>query len=132
MQTSLHMQHYIDGFVLPISRDSIEEYKAVATDVAQIWKEYGAIGYVECLGDDLYLERTRSFSEVLEVTEDEVVIFGWVVFPSKAIRDSANAQVPTDQRMTDLVAPLIQPERMIFNAGRMVYGGFQPLVWSGG
>lgn len=124
------MNNYIDGFVLPIPQKHLNEYREVAGKVAEIWKEYGALGYFEYVGDDLKLEGTRSFSELVNAIEGEVVIFGWVVFPSREIRDRANEQVPTDARMNDLVAPLTDPSRMIFDAGRMVYGGFKPLVQS--
>ncbi|MEJ1242507.1 DUF1428 domain-containing protein [Chryseolinea sp. T2] len=124
------MENYIDGFVLPVPRIYLNAYKSVAEKVSEIWKEYGALAYFEYVGEDLRLEGTRSFIEVMELKEDEVVVFGWVVFPSKKIRDRANKQVPTDSRMKDLVAPLTDPKRLIFDAGRMVYGGFQPLVLS--
>jgi len=124
------MGNYIDGFVLPVPRIHLNEYKAVAEKVAEIWKEYGALAYFEYVGDDLKLEGTRSFIEVVDLKEDEVIVFGWVIFPSKEIRDTANKQVPTDPRMTELVAPLTDPKKLIFDAERMVYGGFQPLIQS--
>ena len=126
------LTEYIDGFVFPIPRIYLREYKSVAEKVAEIWKEYGALAYQEYVGDDLNLEGTRSFVEAMDVKEDEVVVFGWVVFPSKEVRDSANEQVPNDPRMADLVTPLTQPTRLIFDATRMVYGGFQPLVQANG
>ena len=124
------MGNYIDGFVLPVPRIHLNEYKGVAEKVAEIWKEYGALAYFEYVGEDLKLEGIRSFIELMDLKEDEVIVFGWVVFPSKEIRDRANQQVPTDLRMTDLVAPLTNPKRLIFDAERMVYGGFQPFVQS--
>lgn len=124
------MDNYIDGFVLPVPRIHLNEYKNVAERVADIWKEYGALAYFEYVGDDLKLEGTRSFIELVDLKEDEVVIFGWVVFPSKEIRDKANKLVPIDARMTEFVAPLTDPKKLIFNAERMVYGGFQSLVKS--
>jgi len=124
------MENYIDGFVLPVPRIHLNEYKGVAERVAEIWKEYGAIEYFEYVGEDLKLEGTRSFIELVGLKEDEVIVFGWVIFPSKEIRDRANKKVPTDSRMEDLVAPLTNPKRLIFDAERMVYGGFQPLVQS--
>lgn len=122
------MTHYIDGFVLPIPRMYLDEYKKAAEQVAEIWKEYGAIAYHEFVGDDLSLEGTRSFLEAVNAKEDEEIIFGWVVFPSKAIRDLANKKVPEDPRMSEIVVPLLDPGKLIFDASRMVYGGFQPLV----
>ena len=124
------MKNYIDGFVFPLPKIHINEYKTVPEQVAAIWKEYGALAYFEYLGNDLHLEGTRSFAELVELKEDEVVIFGWVVFPSKEIRDQANKAVPHDPRMSELVAPLVDPKRVIFNAERMVYGGFEGLIQS--
>ena len=124
------MENYIDGFILPVPQIHLDEYKSVAEKVAEIWKEYGALAYFEYVGQDLKLEGTRSFIELVDLKEDEIIVFGWVVFPSKEIRDRANKQVPNDSRMTELVAPLTDPKRLIFDAERMVYGGFQPLVQS--
>ncbi|TVR89828.1 MAG: DUF1428 domain-containing protein [Saprospirales bacterium] len=124
------MANYIDGFVFPIPRIHLTEYKGLAEKVADIWKEYGALAYFEYVGEDLKLEGTRSFIELVDLKEGEVIIFGWVIFPSKEVRDKANKQVPTDSRMAELVAPLSDPHRLIFDAERMVYGGFQLLVQS--
>ena len=124
------MTNYIDGFVLPVPRIYIDDYKKVAEKVAEIWKTYGAIAYFEFVGDDLLLEGTTSFTEIVNAKEDEEIVFGWVVFPSKEIRDLANSKVPMDPRMEALVAPLTHPEKLIFDASRMVYGGFKPLVQS--
>ena len=124
------MANYIDGFVLPVPRIHLNEYKSVAEKVAAIWKEYGALAYFEYVGEDLKLEGTRSFIEVVDLKEDEVIVFGWVLFPSKETRDLANKQVPNDPRMIELVTPLTQSSKLIFDANRMVYGGFQPLVQS--
>jgi uncharacterized protein YbaA (DUF1428 family) len=122
------MAQFIDGFVLPVPRIYLKEYKVVAEKVAEIWKEFGAIAYCEYVGEDLKLEGTRSFIEVTDLKDDEVIVFGWVLFPSKETRDLANKQVPNDPRMAALIAPLTDPERLIFDAERMVYGGFRALV----
>ena len=129
-KTKENMTNYIDGFVLPVPQKHLDEYRSVAEKVAEIWKEHGALAYFEYVGDDLSLEGTRSFVEFAGATADEAIIFGWVVFDSRETRDLANQRVPADPRMTELIAPLIDPSRMIFDAKRMVYGGFQPLVQS--
>ncbi len=126
------MATYIDGFVHPIPKLHLNEYKRIAEKVASIWKEYGALEYYEYIGEDLKLEGTRSFIETVDLKDDEVVVFGWVLFPSKETRDLANKQVPADPRMADLVGPLTDPNRLIFDARRMIYGGFQPLVQESG
>ncbi|MDZ7693698.1 MAG: DUF1428 domain-containing protein [Balneolaceae bacterium] len=124
------MTQYIDGFVLPVPQNHLNEYKSAAEKIAEIWKEYGALAYFEYVGEDLKLEGTRSFTEVVDLKEDEVIVFGWVLFPSKETRDLANKQVPNDPRMAELVAPLTDPKRLIFDAERMVYGGFRSFVQS--
>ncbi|WP_420600976.1 DUF1428 domain-containing protein [Flagellimonas sp.] len=122
------MANYIDGFVLPVPLHHLDEYKRVAETVAKVWKEHGALAYFEYVGEDLKLEGTRSFPELLNAKEDEAIVFGWVVFESKAARDLANERVAADPRMPDLIVPLTNPSKMIFDAKRMAYGGFQPLV----
>ncbi|WDE07836.1 DUF1428 domain-containing protein [Thalassomonas viridans] len=122
------MTNYIDGFVLPVPRDQLQVYREVVEKVAEIWKEHGALDYSEYVGDDSSLEGTRSFTDAANTKEDEVVIFGWVVFESREARDLANKKVAADPRMTDLIKPLTDTSRPIFDAERMVYGGFRPLV----
>lgn len=121
---------YIDGYIFTLSQEHLELYTTIAEQVATIWKEHGALEYSEFIGDDLSLEGTRSFVDLTQAKEDEIVVFGWVTFPSKEIRDQANKTVPTDKRMNELVAPLVQDGQLIFDASTMVYGGFKPLVKS--
>ncbi len=118
------MSQYIDGFVLPIPKNRLEEYKRVSELVADIWKEHGALDYRECIGDDLRLEGTRSFTDVLEAEGDETIVFGWVVFESRESRDLANKKVANDPRMADLIDPFA----IGFDAARMAYGGFRTFL----
>ena len=124
------MTNYIDGFVFPVPRNQLNEYRLVAETVAEIWKEHGALSYFEYVGEDLKLEGTRSFPEFVEAKEDEAIIFGWLVFDSRETRDLANERVAEDPRMKDLMEPLTDPKRMVFDAKRMVYGGFQSFIQS--
>ena len=125
-----NMTNYIDGFVLPVPRDHLDKYKHVAETVAKIWKEHGALAYFEYVGEDLKLEGTRSFPDLVNAKENEAIVFGWVVFDSREARDLANERVMADPRMEELIGPLMDPSRMVFDAKRMVYGGFQPLIQS--
>ena len=122
------MTHYIDGFVLPVPRDQLQTYREVVEKVAEIWKEHGALDYSEYVSDNSNLEGTRFFTDAANAKEDEAVIFGWVAFESREARDLANKRVAADPRMTDLINPLTNTSRPIFDAERMVYGGFQSLV----
>jgi len=118
------MAHYIDGFVFPIPRDRLSEYKRLAHAAVAIWKEHGALDYREYVGDDMKLEGTRSFTDLIAATEKEAIVFGWVVFDSREARDLANKKVAADPRMAELMAS----SHSGFDASRMVYGGFQLLV----
>ena len=118
------MTHYIDGFVHPVPRDHLDEYKRVVEAAAKIWKEHGALDYWEHVGDDLKLEGTRSFTDLIAATEDEIIVFGWVVFESREVRDLANEKVAADPRMADL----IDASNSGFDAKRMAYGGFRSFV----
>jgi len=118
------MAHYIDGFVLLISRDRLDEYKRLVEAAAEIWKEHGALDYREYVGDDLILEGTRSFTDLVAATEGEAIVFGWVEFDSREARDLANEKVAADPRMVNL----INSSNSGFDAERMAYGGFQSFV----
>jgi uncharacterized protein YbaA (DUF1428 family) len=124
------MEKYIDGFVLPVPKIHLNEYRKVAEEVAEIWKEYGAIDYFEYVGEDLILDGTRSFPEFIGANVDEAIVFGWVVFESRESRDLANQKVISDPRMAQLVDPLTKSSRKVFDASRMVYGGFEQLFYS--
>ena len=124
------MAHYIDGFVFPISRKHIDEYKCVAETVARIYKQNGALDYLEYVGDDMSREGTRPFPDVVSAAENETIVFGWIVFESRESRDLVNKRVESDTRMAELVAPLMNPSNPVFDAARMAYGGFKTLIGS--
>lgn len=124
------MARYIDGFIFPIARDRINEYKRVAEAVAEVYKEHGALEYLEYVGDDMFREGTRPFPDLVSAAPDETIVFGWVVFDSRETRDRVNKEVESDPRMADLVAPLMDPAALIFDARRMAYGGFRTLLGS--
>lgn len=118
------MKRYVDGFVLPVPKDRIADYQAIAEAASRIWREHGALEYWECVGDDLNTEGTRSFTEMTNATDNETVIFAWVVFESREARDAANEKIMADPRMADL----IDPDNPIFDCQRMAHGGFKEIV----
>ncbi len=118
------MSHYIDGFVFAIATDRIDEYKQIAQTAAAIWKEHGAIDYWESVGDDLDIEGMVSFKTIAGAKEDETVIFSWVVYPSRAARDKANAAIMADERTKNMMDNDNPP----FDCKRMAMGGFRELV----
>ena len=122
------MTQYVDTFVFPIHTDHVNNYKKAAEAVAKIWIEHGALTYQEFIGNDLRLEDTTSFLDLFDTKEGETLVMGWATFESKDARDKANQLVSSDPRMGAIVGPLMNPEKMIFNPGRMAFGGFSPLI----
>ena len=121
------MANFVDGFVFPIKKNHLEVYMDIVPKVAEIWKSYGALDYFEQVYDNLTIEGTHSFEAVLSTSKDETIIFGWVTFDSRESRNTAHKKVATDKTMAKLVAPLMDPDKPIFDASRMVYGGFMSL-----
>lgn len=119
------MDHYIDGFVIPVAKDKIEAYKATATEAAAIWIEHGAIEYRECVGDDMDIEDQVPFPRLADAKPEETVVFAYAVFPSKQARDEANKNIMTDPR----IEKICKEAGRIFDTGRMAYGGFKSVVY---
>ncbi len=113
---------YVDGFVIAVPKGNIEKYKELARKCAPIWKEYGATDCIECIGDDTPYGKLTSFPRAVQATEDEVVVFSWIVYPSKAVRDDVNAKVMEDDRLKAMMADTP------FDAKRMIVGGFTPFL----
>ena len=113
---------YVDGFVLAVPKDKLEAYKAVARKAGNLWKEHGALAYVECVGDDVPYGNLTSFPRAVQAKEDEIVVFSWIVYESRQKRDAINAKVMEDPRMK---ASMVD---MPFDGKRMIYGGFESFL----
>ena len=113
---------YVDGFVIPVSRDKIDAYKALARKAGEVWKEHGAIAYVECIGDDVPYGKLTSFPRAVQAKDDEIVAFSWIVYQSRAQRDEINAKVMADPRLK------AEMSNMPFDGKRMIYGGFETFL----
>lgn len=118
------MPRYADGFLLAVPRRKLAAYRQISRKAGKIWKEHGALEYVECVGDDLKTEMGVPFTKVAKVKPGETAVFSWIVYKSRADRDRVNRKVMQDARM----APIMKPESMPFDMKRMAYGGFKVLV----
>jgi uncharacterized protein YbaA (DUF1428 family) len=118
------MAHYVDGFVLPVQKARLDEYRRIARKAGKIWREYGALQYVECVADDVQFGKRTSFPRSVKLKDDEVVVFSWIVYKSRAQRDSIMKKIMTDPRL----AAMMDPNNMPFDGKRMFWGGFKPLV----
>ena len=113
---------YVDGFVLAVPKQNLEAYKDLARTAGAVWKEHGALAYVECVGDDVPQGELTSFPRAVQAKDDETVIFSWIVYPSRGQRDAINAKVMADPRLKH------DPATMPFDGKRLIYGGFETLI----
>ena len=113
---------YVDGFVLAVPKAKLDAYKEIARKAGAVWKEHGALAYAECIGDDVPYGELTSFPRAVQAKEDEVVVFSWVVYESRATRDSIMAKVMADPRIE------MDPASMPFDGKRMIFGGFEAFV----
>jgi uncharacterized protein YbaA (DUF1428 family) len=114
---------YVDGFLLPVPNKNLAAYRRLAQKAGKIWMEYGALAYVECVGDDVKPGKVTSFPQSVKLKPDETVIFSWIVYKSRAHRDRVNRQVMADPRLADM-----DPKTLPFDGKRMIWGGFKGLV----
>ena len=110
---------YVDGFVVPVKKDKVEAYKAFAQKAGEVWMELGALALVECVGDDVPYGKLTSFPRAVQASEDEVIIFSWIVYRSRADRDAIVAKVMADERSKG---------ELPFDGKRMIFGGFEMLL----
>lgn len=115
---------YIDAFVIPVPKNKIDAYKKLASKAGKIWMEYGALQYVECVGEDLKIPFGLPFTKLANTKKNETVIFSWIFFKSRKHRDAVNEKVMQDERL----AKMCGPENMPFDIQRMSFGGFETLV----
>jgi uncharacterized protein YbaA (DUF1428 family) len=115
---------YVDGFVLPVPEKNIKDYRALASKAGKIWREHGALQYVEAVADDLKVQMGVPFTRPANVKPGETVVLAFIVYKSRADRDRVNAKVMKDPRM----AKMMSKGPMPFDVKRMVYGGFKMLV----
>ena len=113
---------YVDGFVVPIKKDRVEDYRKMASEAGEIWKQFGALTYVETVADDVPDGEVTSFPLALKLEDDEVAGFAWVTYESKEARDECMKQVMADERMSQV------PEDPPMDMKRMFFGGFKPIV----
>jgi uncharacterized protein YbaA (DUF1428 family) len=113
---------YVDGFVLAVPKAKLDDYKALARTAGEVWKEHGALAYVECLGDDVPYGKLTSFPRAVQATDDEIVVFSWIVYASREQRDAIMAKVMADPRLKH------DPAQMPFDGKRMIFGGFMPFL----
>ncbi len=115
---------YIDGFVIPVPKDKMDAYKKMAKLASEVWKEHGALQYVEAVANDVKPGKLTSFPQSVDLKDNETVVFSYAVYKDKAARDACMEKVMADPRMKEMMAP----ENMPFDGKRMIFGGFESFI----
>lgn len=113
--------HYVDGFVTPVPLANRAAYQALAEKAAEFFKAVGALSVVECWQDEVPNGEHTSFPMAVKKLETEAVVFSWIVWPSKEVRDHGHAKMMNNPEMP-------KPEDLPFDGKRLIYGGFQMIV----
>ena len=113
---------YVDGFVVAVPTPNREAYRAFAERAAAVFREHGALRVVECWGDDVPEGKVTSFPMAVKLQSDETVVFAWITWPSREVRDAGMKKVMADSRLQPTTDPLP------FDGKRLIYGGFEMIV----
>jgi uncharacterized protein YbaA (DUF1428 family) len=115
---------YVDGYILPVPKKNIAAYRRMAQAAGKVWREHGALEYVECVADDVKPGKHTSFPQSVKLKAGETVIFAYIVYKARAQRDRVNAKVMKDPRL----AKSMDPKAMPFDGKRMFWGGFKVML----
>lgn len=118
------MAKYVDGFVTPVPKKNVDAYRKVARKAGKVWKDHGALEFVECVADDVKPGKHTSFPQSVKLKPDETVVFSYIVYNSRSHRDKVNKKVMEDPRFADMM----DPKSMPFDGKRMFWGGFKSIV----
>lgn len=119
------MARYVDGFVVPVPKRKLAAYKKLARLGAKVWKEHGALEYVECVADDVKWGKRTSFPRSVKMKRpSETVFFSYIVYKSRKDRDRIMKKVMSDPRL----AGMMDLKKLPFDARRMIFGGFRAVV----
>jgi uncharacterized protein YbaA (DUF1428 family) len=115
---------YVDGFVLPVPKKATQAYLRIARKAGKVWRDHGALQYLECIADDVKWGKRTSFPRSVKRKDSETVWFSFIVYKSRKHRDAVLKKVMKDKRL----AAMMDPKKMPFDARRMIYGGFKTMV----
>jgi uncharacterized protein YbaA (DUF1428 family) len=115
---------YVDGFIVPVPQKNLPTYRRMAKKCGKVWCEHGALEYIECIADDVKPGKHTSFPQSVKLKANEVVVFAYIVYKSRAHRDRVNARVMKDPRLV----PMMNMTALPFDGKRMIYGGFKSMI----
>ena len=114
--------NYVDGFVVAVPKENKERYIKQALEAAVLFKQHGALKMIECWGDDVPDGEITSFPMAVKCQADETVVFSWIIWPSKTVRDSGKKKAMEDPTFN------LETNPMPFDGSGMIFGGFEMIV----
>ncbi|HZO47430.1 MAG TPA: DUF1428 domain-containing protein [Xanthobacteraceae bacterium] len=115
---------YVDGFLVPVPKKNIKKYMTISKKAGRVWKDHGALEYVEAVADDVKPGKWTSFPQSVKLKKNEVVVFSYIVYKSRTHRDRVLKKVMSDPRL----AEMMDPKKMPFDGKRMMWGGFKAAI----
>lgn len=115
---------YVDAVVIPVPKKKLAAYRRMAQRAGKVWREHGALEYVEAVADDVKPGKLTSFPQSVKLKPGETVVFAHIIYRSRAQRDRVMAKVMKDPRLADMMDSKSLP----FDGKRMFWGGFKPIV----
>jgi uncharacterized protein YbaA (DUF1428 family) len=115
---------YVDGFIVPVPKKNVPAYLNMSRKAGKIWREHGALEYVETVADDVKVGKLTSFPRSVKLKPSETVVFSWITYKSRGHRDKVNAKVMKDPR----IAAMMNTKKMPFDGKRMIFGGFKAKI----
>ena len=114
---------YVDGFVIPVVKKKLGQYRSMAKLCSKVWLEHGALEFYESVADDVPFGKRTSFPRSVKLQRGETVVFSWIIYKSRAHRDKVMAKVLKDPRMEKMMK-----QTPPFDGKRMIFGGFKTIV----
>ena len=114
---------YVDGFVLPVPKKKVSDYRSMAKTSAKVWLQHGALEFYESAGDDVPYGKRTSFPRSVKMKRNETVVFSWIIYKSRTHRDAVMKKVMADPRMAQMMKGTPP-----FDAKRMIFGGFKVIL----
>lgn len=115
---------YVDGFIVALPKSKLKAYKAMAQKGAKVWLDLGALQYCETFGEDIKIPYGINFDKLVKIKKNEIVIFSWISYKSKASRNKINKLAMKDKRLEEFM----DPKNMPFDVKKMSFGGFKILL----
>jgi len=113
---------YVDGYLIPVKEANKDAYRRMAELGATVFIDHGALEVVETWGDDMMRGKTTDFFIAVKAEEGENIVFSWIIWPSRQVRDAGNKAAMADERFKEWEG------NDIVDGKRMIFSGFQTIV----